>query len=186
MTSVSSMPSLERREGASPMYINRWWNITHACNERQNSRVFLVFTKPNQTDIERHPCTVHKQVVEYHTCLQRKAKFAGFYVFTKPNQTERAHHTCTSAGDGISHMPAMNSKIRGFFLVFTQPNQTDRANHPCTYINRWWNITHACNGSKIRGFSSFYQTNRQGASPMYINYTLFRILHSAQGCPLWF
>ncbi len=113
---------------------------------------------------------VHQQVVEYHTCLQWKAKFASFFSFlpnqTKPNQTESKRHPCASAGGGISHMPAMKSKIRGFFSRFYQTKPKRKWASP-KYISRWWNITYACKEKQnSRVFSRFYQAKRklEGAS----------------------
>jgi hypothetical protein len=102
------------------MYINRWWNITHVCNEKQNSRIFLIL--PNQTDRARHTCTSAGGNIT-HACNEKQNSRV-FFIFTKPNQTESKHHPYTSAGGGISHMPAMKSKIRGFFSCFyqTKPN----------------------------------------------------------------
>ncbi len=66
-----------------------------------------------------------------------------------------------------SHKSAMKSKICGFFLVFTKPNQTESEDQQCTSTGG--EISHMpAMKSKIRGFSSFYQTkpNLEGAALM--------------------
>ncbi len=112
---------------------------------------------------------VHQQVVEYHTCLQWKAKFAGFFLFLlfiKPNQAESKHHPYTSAGGGRSHMRAMKSKIRGF-SSFYQTKPTGRV----TYVHQQVVEYHTCLQwkAKFADFSHFTKPNRQGASHMYIS-----------------
>ncbi len=96
---------------------------SHMPATKSKIRGFSSFYQTKPTGRVTH---VHQQVVEYHTCLQWKAKFEDFFlIFTKPNQSESEHHprtNCTSAGGGISHRPAMKSKIRGFFLILQ--NQT--------------------------------------------------------------
>ncbi len=164
MTSVSSMPSLERREGASPMYISRWWNITHACNEKQNSRVFFSFLS-NQTDRARHPCTSTGGGRSHMPGM--KIKIRGFSSFS-PNQTESKHHPCTSAGGGKSHMPAMKSKFSGF-SSFYQTKPIGRV----TLVHQQVVEYHTCLQwkAKFAVFSHFYQTKpkRELASPIYIS-----------------